>query len=98
MSWVWWNWEISVPRADLEPTSVAFQASVLPVHHVGFPDVTTIPTPTCLRGSFASEVNVDYYIIIIIIIIIIVVIIDIITITMTSLPSYVPTCGSCATY
>ena len=34
-----------VPRAGLEPTSLAFWVSVLPLD---FPDVTTILTPTCL--------------------------------------------------
>ena len=41
----------TVPRAGLEPTSLTFRASVLPLHHVGFPDVITIPTPTCLYSS-----------------------------------------------
>ena len=40
-----------VPRAGLEPTPLAFWASVLPLHHIGFPDDTAIPTPTCLCGS-----------------------------------------------
>ena len=31
----------TVPRAGLEPTSLAFRASVLHLHHVGFPDVAT---------------------------------------------------------
>ena len=35
----------TVPRAGLEPTFLAFWASVLPFHHIGFPDVTTIPVP-----------------------------------------------------
>ena len=39
---------IIVPRAGLEPTALAFWASVLPLHHVGFPDVTTISKPTCV--------------------------------------------------
>ena len=38
-------------RAGLEPTSLAFRASELPLHHVGFPDITTIHTPTCLCSS-----------------------------------------------
>ena len=42
------NMGIIVPRAGLEPTSLAFQTSVLPLHHVDFPDVTTIPMPTCV--------------------------------------------------
>ena len=41
-----------VPRAGLEPTSLAFHASVLPLHHIGFPGVTnTVPMPTCLCSS-----------------------------------------------
>ena len=49
-------WNI-VPRAGLEPTSLVFQVSVLQLH----PDVTAIPTPTCLMQLLASEVNADYY-------------------------------------
>ena len=41
----------TVPRAGLKPTSLAFQASVISLHHVGFPDILTIPTPTCLYSS-----------------------------------------------
>ena len=51
----------TVPRVGLEPTSLAFSASVLPLHHVGFPDVTTIPKPTCVCSSLPSEVSADYY-------------------------------------
>ena len=40
-----------VPIAGLEPTSPGFRATVLPFHHVGFPDVTTKSTPTCLCSS-----------------------------------------------
>ena len=40
-----------VSRAKLEPTSLVFRASVLPLHHISFPNVTTIPTPTCLCNS-----------------------------------------------
>ena len=41
--------ERTVPRVGLKPTFLAFRASVLPLHHVGFPDVTsTLPTLTCL--------------------------------------------------
>ena len=29
----------AVPRAGFEPTSLAFRASVIPLHHIGFPDV-----------------------------------------------------------
>ena len=42
----------TVPRAGLEPTSLACQASVLPLHHIGFPDVTTIPTLICLAAPY----------------------------------------------
>ena len=38
----------TVPRVGLEPTSLAFWAIVLPLH---LPDVTAIPTSTCLCGS-----------------------------------------------
>ena len=41
----------TVPRAGLKATSLAFWGSVLPLHHVGFPDVITIPMPTCLYSS-----------------------------------------------
>ena len=44
-----------VPRAGLEPTSLAFQANVLPLHHVGFPDVTTIPMSTSLCGTLPQR-------------------------------------------
>ena len=44
-----------VPRAGLEPTSLAFRASVPPLHHVGFPGVTTTPTPTCLCSSLPQR-------------------------------------------
>ena len=53
-----------VTRAGLEPKSLSFWASMLPLHHVGFPEVTTIPMPTYLCDSFASEVSADYYTII----------------------------------
>ena len=36
----------TVPRAGLKPIFLSFQASVLPLHHTDFPDVTAIPTPT----------------------------------------------------
>ena len=42
--------ENTEPRVGLKPTSLALWASVLPLHHIHFPDVTTIPTPTCLCG------------------------------------------------
>ena len=41
----------AAPRAGLEPTSLLFRARLLPLHHVGFTDVTAIPTPTCLCNS-----------------------------------------------
>ena len=40
-----------VPRAGIEPASRTFRASVLPLHHLRFPDVTTILMRTCLFGS-----------------------------------------------
>ena len=40
-----------VPRAGLKATSLEFWASVIPLHHIGFPDVTAIPTPTGLCSS-----------------------------------------------
>ena len=45
-----------VPRVGIKPTSLAFWTSVLLLHHIGFPDVTTVPTPVyaapCLRGQW----------------------------------------------
>ena len=38
----------TVPRVALKPTSLAFWAIVLPLHHIGFPDITTISIPTSL--------------------------------------------------
>ena len=49
------------PRVGLKPTSLAFPASVLTLHHIAFPDVTTIPTPTCLCSSPPQEVRPDHY-------------------------------------
>ena len=37
-----------VPLVGLEPTPLAFRASVLPITSPRLPDVTIIPTPTCL--------------------------------------------------
>ena len=37
-----------VSRAEIEPTSLAFQASVLTIKPPRLHDVTTVPTPTCL--------------------------------------------------
>ena len=45
-----------VPRVGLEPTSLAFRASMLPLHHIGslisslYPHPPVYATP-CLRGS-----------------------------------------------
>ena len=44
-----------VPRVGLKHISLAFRASVLPLHHIGFPDVTFIPTPTCLYKSLPQR-------------------------------------------
>ena len=41
---------IIVPTAEIKPTSLAFRASVLTISPHMLPDVTTLPTPTCLRG------------------------------------------------
>ena len=46
-----------VPRVGLEPTSLAFQASVLPIHHVGFLMSSLyqrrpVCEAPCLRGQF----------------------------------------------
>ena len=46
---------IIVPRAGLEPTSLPFWASVLALHHVGFPDVINIPMPTSLCSSLPQR-------------------------------------------
>ena len=45
----------TVPRRGLEPTSLTFRASVLPLPQVGFPDVITITTPTCLYSSLPER-------------------------------------------
>ena len=42
----------TAPRAGVKPISLAFRASVLPLHHAGFPDVTT---PTCQCSSFPQR-------------------------------------------
>ena len=44
-----------VARAGTEPTSLAFRARVLPLHRIGFPDVTAIPMPTCLCSSLPQR-------------------------------------------
>ena len=45
----------TVPRVGLEPTSLAFQATVPSLHDVGFPDVTTIPIHTYLCGALPQR-------------------------------------------
>ena len=32
----------TVPKVGLEPISLAFRASMLPLHHIDFPDVTGV--------------------------------------------------------
>ena len=49
------NTEDIAPRAGIEPTYLAFQANVLMITPPRLPDVTTIPTPTCLYGSFLEK-------------------------------------------
>ena len=50
-----------VPSAGIKPTSLTFWAIVIPLHHISFPDVTTIPMHTCLYMQLlASEVSGDY--------------------------------------
>ena len=45
-----------VPRVGIEPTSLTFRASALPLRHVGSPpDVTAIPIPTCLCSSLPQR-------------------------------------------
>ena len=46
----------TVPRAGLKPTSLAFQASVLPLHYIGSMMSSLYPCPPdyaapCLRGQ-----------------------------------------------
>ena len=41
----------TVPSAGIEATSLAFRASVLSITPPRLPDVTMLPTPTCLCGS-----------------------------------------------
>ena len=40
-----------VSRVGIEPISLAFSASVLPLHHIGSLMSPHIPRPTCLRRS-----------------------------------------------
>ena len=44
-----------VPRVEIKPTSLALWASVLPLHPIGFPDVTTLPMSSCLCGSLPER-------------------------------------------
>ena len=55
VSWVVMKIGNSVPRTGLVPIYLAFRASVLPLHHIDFPGVTTIPTPTCLCSSLPQR-------------------------------------------
>ena len=50
----------TAPRAGIEPTSLAFWASVVAITQPRLPDITTIPIPTCLCSPL-PEVSVDYY-------------------------------------
>ena len=50
-----------VPRAGLEPTSLAFWASVLPLHHLGPLMSPLYPHAHLSMWFFASEVSADYY-------------------------------------
>ena len=52
---------IIVPRAGIEPTSMAFRASVLPLHHTGSVMSQLNPHPAVLKRLFASEVSADCY-------------------------------------
>ena len=45
----------SAHRAGIEPMSLAFQASVLSITQPRLPDVTTVPTPTCICGSLPER-------------------------------------------
>ena len=47
----------TVPRAGLKPTSLAFQASVLPFHYVGF-----LISPHLSMQRHTSDVSANYYI------------------------------------
>ena len=54
----------TMPRAGIDPTSMTFRDSVLPLHNIGFPDVTTIRILTCLCSSLpqtGSEVSADHH-------------------------------------
>ena len=45
----------SVYRAAIEPTSLAFRASVLTITSPRLPDIITLYTPTCLCGSLPEK-------------------------------------------
>ena len=45
----------NVRRVGLKCTSLAFRASLLRLHNVGFPDVTTVPTTICLCDSLPQR-------------------------------------------
>ena len=47
-----------VPKAGIKLTSLALQASVLPLH---LPSVTTIPPAYLSMQLFASDLSADYY-------------------------------------
>ena len=49
-----------VPRAGFEPTSLAFRASVLPLHHMGSLMSPLYPHPP-VYVTLCSEVSADYY-------------------------------------
>ena len=55
MSWGEMKMGNIVPRVELEPTSLALQASVLPLHHTGSLMSPLIPTPTCLCSSLTQR-------------------------------------------
>ena len=44
-----------VPRAAIEHTSLAFWAFILALHHICFPDGTTVSISTCLCGSLPQR-------------------------------------------
>ena len=50
-----------VPRVGIEPTLLAFQASVLTITPPRLFYVTLLPIPTTLCSSFDCEVSADYY-------------------------------------
>ena len=44
-----------VPRVEIEPTALAFKATVLSITPLRFPYVTTMPTPTCMCSSLPER-------------------------------------------